>query len=180
MDGPVYQDQAEQDKLYHCLYACVKLLPFSRRPALHIFVPHSFPTARADLGPHLWWLLFPSSLPQREEKSLLRTTAGRTEPGLVSFSQTSTIPLPTSRRHFPLPKLPVSYTALLSPRLPIPSITAHTTCVLPVISGCKREAKLQVGTGSVSFTGEERGEIRPMIKGRVCPGIRFWNKVTGK
>lgn len=151
-----------------------------RRPALHIFAPHSFPTARADLGPHLWWLLFPSSLPQREAKSLLRTTAGRTEPGLVSFSQTSTVPLPTSRRHFPLPKLPVSYTALLSPRLPIPSITAHTTCVLPVISGCKREAKLQVGTDSVSFTGEERGEIRPMIKGRVCPGIRFWNKVTGK
>lgn len=81
---------------------------------------------------------------------------------------------------FPLPKLPVSYSALLSPKLPIPSITAHTTCVLPVISGCKREAKLQVGTGSVSITGEERGEIRPMIKGRVCPGMRFWNKVTGK
>lgn len=27
MDALVYQDQAEQDKLYHCLYACVKLFP---------------------------------------------------------------------------------------------------------------------------------------------------------
>lgn len=27
LDGPVYQDQAEQDKVYHGLYACVQLFP---------------------------------------------------------------------------------------------------------------------------------------------------------
>lgn len=141
--------------------------------------PHSFLRAKADLGPHLWWLLIVTST--ERGTALLRTTAGRTEPGLISFSQTSTIPLPTSPRPFPLPKLPISYTTHPSlPRLLIPSITAHTSCVLPVISACKREVKLQVGTGSVSITREESSEIRPMIKGRVCPGMRFWNKVTGK
>lgn len=58
-----------------------------RRLALHILVPHSFLSAKTDPDPHVWWLFLLSSLPQREEKSLLRTTAGRTDP--VHFLQSN-------------------------------------------------------------------------------------------
>lgn len=150
------------------------------RLALLIFAPHSFPRAKADLGSHLWWLLFLSSLPQRQEKACSEPVQGELNQG--SFPSVEHQPSPCQRvpgpSLFPSSQSPAAHPSL--PRLLIPSIPAHTTCVLPGISGCKREAKLQVGSGFVAITREERGEIRPTIKGRVCPGMRFWNKVTGK
>lgn len=100
-------------------------------------------------------------------KGLLRTPAGELNQG--SFPSVKHQPSPCQPA--PGPSLfPVSYTAHPSlPRLLIPSITAHTTCVLPVILGCKREVKLQVGTGSVSIAREESSEMRPMIRAGSVP-----------
>lgn len=134
------------------LVSCSTHLP--RRPALHSLAPHSLPRTKGDQGIPIFDGFFPQHHYYTEGKKSLPRMTARSEPGLGSFRDDHSNhppyqPLP-GQTIFPLPKLPVSYTAPISPRLTIPFITAHKTCVLPVISGCKREAKLQVGTCSVS------------------------------
>lgn len=154
IDETVHQVQAEQDKLYHCLYACVKLSPSSQETnSAHLCTSQSF-KSKGRPGPPSLMTSFPNITTHTEEKKSTQNGRRVSQDSVPSVRADHSNhpphqPVP-GQAIFPLPKLPVSYATPISPRLPVPFITAHKTCVLPVISGCKREAKLQVGTCSVS------------------------------
>lgn len=87
IDETIHQVQAEQDELYHCLYACIRFFPSSQETTsadpLHLTV---FQGQRQAWGP-IFDDLFPPSHYHRDKNCLPRTTARRSEPGLSSFHQ---------------------------------------------------------------------------------------------
>lgn len=123
-----------------------------RRPALPIFAPHIFPRAEADLGPHLWWLLLPSSLPQREEKVCSEPLQGELNQG--SFP---------SVKHQPCPCQPVP-----GPSLCPSSQSLHHTPL------SKAANSLHYGSHDLCPASDFRLQERSQAPGRNWLRFHYW------